>query len=109
MLYSLCVAAFAVTAGAFTAPVSRAAVSMQMTDFSWRSTYNGKLPGDIGKVVSTAAAPPGEMSVPQACVFMADCPSVPFEEKKAFLLSKGVSEFVIAEAACTASDTTLVL
>jgi hypothetical protein len=40
---------------------------------------------------------------------MADCPSVPFEEKKAFLLSKGVSEFVIVEAACTASDTTLVL
>jgi hypothetical protein len=68
MLYKLCVAAFAVTAGAFTvtAPVSRAAVSMQMTDFSWRSTYNGKLPGDIGKVVSTAAAPAGEMSVPQA-------------------------------------------
>ena len=40
---------------------------------------------------------------------MASCPDVPFADKKAFLLEKGVPEFVIAESACTASDTTLVL
>jgi len=51
----------------------------------------------------------GAMSVPQACAFMAMSPSVPFEEKKAFLLSKGVSPFVVTEAACTAPDTALVL
>ena len=58
-----------------------------------------------------AAAATGSMGVAEACTFMAD-PSVAgvsFEAKKAFLAGKGVSEFVIAEAACTAPDTTLVL
>ena len=49
------------------------------------------------------------MGVPAACRFMEANPSVSFAEKKAFLLTKGVGEFVIAEAACTAPDTTLVL
>ena len=49
------------------------------------------------------------MSVPAACRFMEANPSVPFADKKAFLLTKGVSEFVIAEAACTAPDASLVL
>ena len=49
------------------------------------------------------------MTVPQACKFMEDNKGVSFAEKKAFLLEKGVSEFVIAQAACTAPDTTLVL
>ena len=35
--------------------------------------------------------------------------AVPFEEKKAFLIEKGVPEFVISQAACTAPDKTLVL
>ena len=51
------------------------------------------------------------MTVAQACVFMED-PSIadaPFEQKKDFLLEKGVSEFVVAGAACTAPDATLVL
>ena len=60
---------------------------------------------------AAAAAPSGEMTVPQACVFMEDASvaGVSFEEKKAFLMSKGVSEFVVAGAACTAPDATLVL
>ena len=49
------------------------------------------------------------LSVPAACKFMEANPSVSFEEKKAFLLEKGVPEFTIAQAACTAPDTTLVL
>jgi hypothetical protein len=34
---------------------------------------------------------------------------VSFERKKSFLLSKGVSTFTIAQAACTASNAALVL
>jgi len=113
MLYKAVVAALVASASAFSGPLSTvasrtAAPTMQMTDFSWRSTYNGKMPGE-GVVTPTAAAPSGSMSVPQACTFMAMAPSVSFEEKKAFLLSKGVSEFVITEAACTAPDLALVL
>ena len=59
------------------------------------------------KVVASDA--PSSMTVDQACKFMASNPEMPFEEKKAFLVSKGVSAFVIAEAACTATDATLVL
>ena len=61
--------------------------------------------------VAASAEPVSDMTVAQACAFMAD-PSVAkvsFEEKKAFLSAKGVPDFVIAEAACTAPDTTLVL
>ena len=58
-----------------------------------------------------AAAAVGDMSVSQACVFLANpaIASTSFADKKAFLEGKGVSAFVIAEAACTAPDTTLVL
>ena len=126
MLYTLCVAALVASASAFSAPVAsravpaRASATMQMTDFSWRQTFNGKPPGDfaeapwsMGKVVPTggaaSAAASGEMTVAQACIFMAEAPEVSFADKKAYLLEKGVSEFVITEAACTATDTTLVL
>ena len=49
------------------------------------------------------------LSVPAACKFMEANPVGVVEEKKAFLLEKGVPEFTIAQAACTAPDTTLVL
>jgi hypothetical protein len=60
---------------------------------------------------AAAPAATASMSVPEACTFLADpsVASVSFAEKKTFLESKGVSAFVIAEAACTAPDTTLVL
>ena len=48
------------------------------------------------------------MSDVRAAVLEAN-PAVPFAEKKAFLLAKGVSELVISQAACTAPDATLVL
>ena len=79
-------------------------------DGSWRRSYDGK-----GGVAPAAAAAPaaatGSMGVAEACTFMADASvaGVSFEAKKAFLAGKGVSAFVIAEAACTAPDTTLVL
>ena len=115
MLSKLIVAFLVATASAFTAPVaSRAALSrtsgatMQMTDFSWRRSYDGK--GGVAAVAAPApAAASGELTVAQACKFMEENPSVSFEEKKAFLLSKGVSPFVIIESACTAPDSTLVL
>ena len=56
-----------------------------------------------------AAGAEGSMSVAQACRFMEANAAVPFDEKKAFLLAKGVSPFVIAQAACTATDAQLVL
>ena len=43
------------------------------------------------------------MSVEQACAFFAANPNIDAEEKKAFLASQGVSEFVIAQAECTAT------
>ena len=60
---------------------------------------------------AAASSSSSTMTVPQACVFMEDASvaGVSFEEKKAFLMSKGVSEFVVAGAACTAPDSTLVL
>merc|ERR1740139_1067021 len=44
----------------------------------------------------------GEMSVPDACKFMADptLEGMSVEEKSAFLASKGVNAFVIAQATC---------
>jgi len=60
-------------------------------------------------VADTPAAEPSEpdasatMSVPQACAFMASATATP-EEKKAFLASKGVPEFVIAQAECAAPE-----
>merc|ERR1719329_218539 len=47
-----------------------------------------------------------EVSVPQACTFMAD-PSLegmPLEEKSAFLASKGVDAFVIAQSTCVTNE-----
>ena len=53
--------------------------------------------------VDDAEAPIEGLSVAQACMFFAANPSVDAAEKKAFLASKGVSEFVITQAECTAS------
>merc|ERR1719472_439815 len=46
------------------------------------------------------------MSVPAACNFMADpaLNAVSVSDKKAFLASKGVDEFVIAQAECVAPE-----
>ena len=46
------------------------------------------------------------MSVPQACKFMADATleGMPLEEKSAFLASKGVDEFVIAQSTCVTNE-----
>merc|ERR1711988_1802161 len=90
------------------APVSPLAdISMQMTDFSWRSTFNGKPKGQEfdGLVVSTGAGA-GVMDVPAACKFMADpsLDSVSPADKIAYLTSKGVSAFIIAQAECTAPE-----
>ena len=69
--------------------------------------------GRVGSRLAKKSAPKAtdaiSMGVPAACKFIEANPTVSFADKKAFLLSKGVSEFVIAEAACTAPDTSLVL
>ena len=46
------------------------------------------------------------MSVAQACTFFADpaLAAVTTADKKAFLRSKGVSEFVVAQAECVAPE-----
>ena len=43
------------------------------------------------------------MTVAQACAFYAANPDVDEAEKTAFLKSQGVSDFVIAQASCTAT------
>lgn len=70
-----------------------------------------ELPQPLGEVcvIDSDAAATCAMGVTAACKFMEANPAVSFADKRAFLLSKGVSEFVIAQAACTAPDTTLVL
>ena len=108
MLYKLTIALLVASAAAFNAPVARSAVAgrtaaVSMADGSWRRSYDGK-GGGGGAAVASAPAATGEMSVSQACVFMAT-PGSTFAAKKSFLLEKGVSPFVIAEAACTAPDT----
>ena len=113
MLYKLIVAVLVAQAGAFVAPASAVTASsrasqVSMADTSWRRAYNGKGGGAVA-AAPAAAAPTGSMSVAQACKFMEDNAGVSFEEKKAFLAGKGVSSFVIAQAACTATDTSLVL
>ena len=45
----------------------------------------------------------GGLTVAQACAFFAANPSIDAAEKKAFLVAQGVSEFVIAQAECTAT------
>lgn len=116
MLYKLLAAVLVAQSAAFMAPASVVAQSRTaaptMADTSWRRAYNGQAGGAAVAAAPAAAAPAaasGSMSVGQACAFMEMEASTSFEDKKAFLLSKGVSEFVIAEAACTAPDTTLVL
>ena len=49
------------------------------------------------------AATSGAMSVSQACTFFAANPTIDEAEKSAFLKSKGVSDFVIAQAICTST------
>ena len=68
----------------------------------------GRIGSRLAKKDAPAAADVA-MGVPAACAFMEANPAVSFADKKAFLLSKGVSEFVVAQAACTAPDTALVL
>ena len=114
MLYKLIVALVVAQAAAFGVPAAAAgltagrASSVSMAEASWRRSFNGR---GGGGAVAAPSAPSGVMTVPQACVFMEDSSvaSVPYAEKKAFLLEKGVPEFVIIEAACTAPDSTLVL
>ena len=50
-----------------------------------------------------ASDAPATMSVQQACAFMLSATGTP-AEKKAFLASKGVPEFVIAQAECAAPE-----
>ena len=61
------------------------------------------------QTLGPSAAATASMSVGQACAFMEMEAATSFADKKAFLLSKGVSEFVVAQAACTAPDTNLPL
>merc|ERR1740133_231589 len=51
----------------------------------------------------------GQMSVPNACVFMADptLEGMSVEDKSAFLASKGVDAFVIAQATCVTNEDTV--
>ena len=44
------------------------------------------------------------VSVQQACAFMAANPTIDVEQKRAFLQSKGVSDFVIAQSTCVAPE-----
>ena len=112
MLYTFVVATLVASASAFNGPMaarpsaSRAAVSM---DGSWRRSFDGRGSFAPGAGAPGTSAVTGGMSVPAACKFMESEPSVSFAAKKAFLLEKGVPEFVIIEAACTAPDSTLVL
>lgn len=69
-------------------------------------TYHPKRPV---RKVAAASAGANSISVAEACTFLAMNPNVSFERKKSFLLSKGVSTFTIAQAACTASNAALVL
>jgi len=69
-------------------------------------TYHPKRPV---RKVAAASAGASSISVAEACTFLAMNPNVSFERKKSFLLSKGVSTFTIAQAACTASNAALVL
>jgi len=111
-MFKLVIALLVASASAFSAVASRAAVGrapvVQMST-AWRRSYDGK--GGVAVAAAPAAAATGDMSVPQACTFLADpsLMSVDFAAKKVYLLSKGVSEFVITAAACTATDTALVL
>lgn len=94
------------TCHGFAAPMSRASVSVSRSssismDTSWRRSYDGR-GGAAVAAPSASSAPSGTMSVPQACAFMAANPSTSYEAKKAFLSSKGVPAFVIAQAECAA-------
>ena len=83
---------------AFMAPpvvASRSRVStIQASETSWRRSYDGK--GGV------AVASSGGMTVAEACKFMADpsLASASVADKNAFLASKGVDAFVIAQSEC---------
>ena len=53
-----------------------------------------------------AAATKGAVGVPEACQFMSDpaLEGMPREDKSAFLASKGVDSFVIAQATCVTNE-----
>ena len=122
MLYKFLVASMICAASAFSGPVSvvqastagrTAAVSM---DGSWRRSYDGRGSGVGGASAPAAAAAPAgastdgsKASVTGVMSFMVANPSISFAEKKAFLLDMGVSEILIAQSACVAPDTDLVL
>ena len=57
-------------------------------------------------VVEKAAAVDGAVNVPEACKFMADptLEGMSVEDKSAFLASKGVDSFVIAQSTCVTNE-----
>uniref|UniRef100_A0A7S2JNA7 Uncharacterized protein n=1 Tax=Haptolina brevifila TaxID=156173 RepID=A0A7S2JNA7_9EUKA len=94
---------------AFTTPLSvrsGSAVSATMMSDDWRRSYDGKgggatlwsVPG--GSAAATASAPSGAMTIEQACTFMYANDDATIEEKAAYLKSKGVSDFIIAQSTC---------
>ena len=80
--------------------MDRAEAAAKAADYS-------NLGGSYKPATSTAsgaqAATSGAMSVSQACTFFAANPTIDEAEKSAFLKSKGVSDFVIAQAICTST------
>jgi len=79
-----------------------------MADDGWRRSYDGKggsttlwsVPGGSAVAAVATAAPSGEMTIEQCCTFMYQNDDASIEEKAAFLKSKGVSDFTIAQATC---------
>jgi len=113
------VSALVAQVAAFSAPVSvvggrTSAVTMQMTDFSWRQRHDGKpagspITGLREKEMSPAeaASAPADltkMTTAQACVFMQSpaLNSVSIADKIAFLESQGVSTSAAVQASCVA-------
>ena len=93
------------TAPAVAAPASPAPESVEHDVFDPRSTtqtYEQK----VADVPAAALNDDGAMSVPNACKFMADptLDGMPVEQKAAYLASKGVDAFVIAQATCVAPE-----
>ena len=112
MLYAIAAAAIAFTAPGLapTAPArATPAVMAERKGAFWQRPDWIEMQEKAAAESAAATALSNVLSVPAACKFMEANPSVSFEEKKAFLLEKGVPEFTIAQAACTAPDTTLVL
>ena len=82
---------------------------VSMLDSSWRRSYDGRgtgvkpLGGAAEASVMTASS---TLTVDQACVFLAEesLAGMSTADKKAYLASKGVSPFVIAQAECVAPE-----